>query len=140
MKKKYLALLLLFQMILFSKTSGQAVGIGTSTVSGFPLSTLDIGGNLGFTISTSLVNTTQPSVNSVVLYSTYNGTATTSMPAASTTYLRRIYIVSYAGGNKTSMSLSPLTYYDLTHTLISSIPNNTSIMIICDGQNWLQIL
>lgn len=144
MKKKYFILLLLVEVILVSITSGQAVGIGTSVASGFPLSTLDISGTFGFTISkntgveTATVLAAQPGY-STVLYTQTNGQLTVTLPTASATYFRRIYILSYAVGNKSSITISP-SYFDLTHTANTLLLFGKSIMLICDGTSWLQIL
>ena len=149
MKNKIILLILLAQLALFAKISAQAVGITTSTTpaSTFPASTLDVQGSLGFTLATN--PSSALATGAVVLYNNSSSGATLVLPTITTTntYLNRIYILAnaytsawaIAQTSPVDVTASQTFYYTLGNGKAVSIPNNSSVIIISDGTNWVQI-
>ncbi len=104
-------------------------GINTSS----PSSALEVNGGFATTISTQtgsgsvLLNN-----NASVWY--FTGTASVSLPSASFSRNRRYIIV-----NRSASARSISSYTNLAGTTSTSIPANSSIEIISNGSNWLQI-
>ena len=140
--------MLLAQLALIAKITAQAVGITTNTITAsmFPASTLDVQGSFGINLATNPTNALLS--GAVVLYNTTSG-ATLALPTISTTttYLNRMYILA----NRTTalwgiVQTSPVDntasqtfYYNLINDKAVSVPPSSSVIIISDGTNWLQI-
>ena len=148
MKTKIILLMLFTQITLFSKITAQAVGITTSTtpLSTFPASTLDVQGSLGFNLATNPANAL--TAGAVVLYNSAS-TSTLTLPTinTTTTYINRIYILAnrttsiwpIAQTSPVDLSASQTFYYSLSNNKATSVAANSSVIIISDGTNWLQI-
>ncbi len=104
------------------------VGIGINA----PKSSLEINGAVATTIKTIANNTTLD--NTAEVWYVTNPCSLT-LPAANTATNRRYIIVNRATG---SVTISP-AYFLMTGTTSSSITIASSIEIISDGTNWLQI-
>jgi hypothetical protein len=105
------------------------IGIATTT----PSSTLDVEGSFGTNISKQTGAATLDNT-AAVWYFTGSGSIT--LPSASTCTNRRYVIVNRTGSSK---SFSGSSFNNLSGTSTSSISQNSSIEIISDGSNWLQI-
>ena len=141
---------LLSQLVLMANINAQAVGITTATsvVAGFPASTLDVQGSLGLNLATN--PTSALTTGAVVLYNNSSSPPSLALPVISTTatYLNRIYIlanvaqavwpiIQSAAVNATTVTQA--FFYNLANTKTYSVPANTSVIIISDGTNWIQI-
>lgn len=147
MKNKIILLMLLSQLVLMANITAQSVGITTATpANGFPASTLDVQGSLGVNLVTN--PTSALTTGAVVLYN--NSTSVTpvslALPLITTgnTYLNRIYILANATALPwailQSTTLNATTFfYNLINNKTVSVPANSSVIIISDGTNWLQI-
>jgi hypothetical protein len=116
------------KMILNSTGS---LGIGTTT----PKSVLDVSGAVGFKISTQSSTGSSPITldNSATVWY-FTGTSPITLPTASSCANRIYKIVNRNGSNRTISSFT-----NLSGTATTSILANSSIEIISDGTNWLQI-
>ena len=148
MKNKIIMLMLLAQVAWLAKITAQSVGITTSTtpLSTFPASTLDVQGSLGINLATNPTNALL--AGAVVLYNKTSG-ATLILPTISTTntYLNRIYILANATtaiwaivqASPVDVNASQTFYYNFIAGKSVSVPASSSVIIISDGTNWLQI-
>jgi hypothetical protein len=106
------------------------VGIGIAN----PLSTMDINGSF----ATTLVKSSGTGVLTLDgfggVYYVVTAVSSIALPTANTCTNRRYIIVNRSGTAKTISS-----YTDLTGVASTSLPNNTSVEVISDGTNWLQI-
>ena len=137
------------QLALSAKINAQAVGITTSTTTAatFPASTLDVQGSLGMNLATNPSNALL--AGAVVLYNNSPTLITLALPTISTTntYLNRIYILANATTaawvilqtSPVNTSASQTFYYTLSNAKAVSVAANSSVIIISDGNNWLQI-
>ena len=140
--------MLLSQLVLMAKITAQAVGITTSTTiaSTFPASTLDVQGSLGINFATNPTNALL--AGAIVLYNS-SSTATLVLPTinTATTYLNRIYILAnrttsawaIAQTSPVDNTASQTFFYNLSNGKSVAVPANSSVIIISDGTNWLQI-
>ena len=135
------------QVAILTKTTAQFFGVSGGAIF-TPLSTLEVRGTFGanlFKDTSSTSKTTAANIiilNSTVLFSdlTGNGRASLQIPAASPSLLNRVYIIANASGNGFDWDLqNSVYYYDLFNAPKNLVTANTSIMIICNGTNWLQI-
>lgn len=149
MKFKMIMILLLVQVVMVTKTKAQFFGVSDGTIFK-PLSTLDIRGSFGINLfkDTSSTSTATAAaaiiLNSTVLYSNLTGGGRTSLqiPAPSSTYLNRVYIIANApsaSGGKDWGLQNGVFYYDLLNVKTYAVLTDTSVMIICNGTDWLQI-
>ena len=149
MKFKMIIILLLIQVAIVTKTKAQFFGVSNGTVF-TPLSTLDVRGTFGANLfkDTSSTSTSSAAaaiiLNSALLYSNLTGLGRTSLqiPAASSAYLNRVYIIANGpsnSGGKTWELQNGVFYYDLFNIKTLAVPVGTSVIIICDGTQWLQI-
>lgn len=149
MRCRLILLLLLMQTLIVTKTSAQFFGVSEGTIF-TPLSTLDVRGSFGAALFKDLNSNSVATavaaitLNSTVIYSNLTGDGRTSLqiPVPGPAYLNRVYIMvnaSSTSGGKSWDLQSPVFYYDLFNTKISTVPLNTSVMIICNGTDWLQI-
>ena len=149
MRCRLILLLLLMQIITVTKTSAQFFGISEGAVF-TPVSTLDVRGSFGaalFKDVSSNSNATANAaitLNSTVIFSNLTGDGRTSLqiPAPSNVYLNRVYIIVNApstSGGKSWDIANGVFYYDLFNAKIATVPLNSSVMIICNGTDWLQI-
>ena len=149
MKTKIIVFMLLGQLALMVNISAQAVGITTSTTTAttFPASTLDVQGSFGMNLATNPTNALL--AGAVVLYNNSSSGATLALPTITTTntYLNRIYILANAYTSAwaitqtapTDGSTSQNFYYTLANGTAVLVPANSSVIIISDGKNWVQI-
>ena len=140
--------MLLVQLAFIAKITAQAVGIttNTTTVSTFPASTLDVQGSLGINLATNPTNALL--AGAVVLYNSAS-TATLTLPTinTTTTYVNRVYILvnrttsiwAIAQTSPVDLTASQTFYYNLFNNKAVSVAANSSVIIISDGTNWLQI-
>ena len=140
--------MLLAQLALMANITAQAVGITASTtpLSTFPASTLDVQGSLGINLAT---NPTNALLAGAVVLINNSSTSTLALPTISplTTYINRIYILV----NRTTAAwviaqtvpvdtnASQTFYYNLSNVKTLSVLPNSSVIIISDATNWLQI-
>ena len=111
--------------------SSGKVGIGTAS----PNSTLEVNGAMATTISKQAGTTAVTLDNTAsVWYFTGAATATVTLPTASTCTNRRYVIVNRLGSARTISS-----YNNLSGIGTTSLAANSSVEIISDGTNWLQI-
>ena len=130
MKNKILMLMIVGQLSFIAGVEAQNVGI--SYTSPFvPLSTLDVNGSVGLSLSTSAATAT-----STVLYNSSATPTALTLPTPSISNINRVYIITNASA--TLWNVSP-SYLNLTRTSTPQVPINLGIMIISDGTNWLQI-
>jgi len=120
-----------YSSTLFNVMDNGNVGLGTAA----PLSALEINGAVATTIKTVTASTTLD--NTAEVWYTTTAGITLGLPIASTVKNRR-YIIVYKGTVATSISISP-AFIPLALTGGTTVGNNTSIEIISDGTNWLQI-
>jgi hypothetical protein len=106
------------------------VGIGIMA----PLSTLHVVGSVGATVKSGLVAGTTNPDNTASIWSYNSGTGTITLPAAAS-YQNRLYIIV----NKTAAAVSISSYYDKAGTAQTNLLAATSITIVSDGSNWVQI-
>jgi hypothetical protein len=112
-------------VVLFNGNSGLNTNV--------PLSTLEVNGGFATTISTqSGSGSVTLNNNAAVWY--FTGTASVTLPTASTVTNRRYIIVNRSASARTISSYTSLAGFATT-----SIPNNSSIEIISNGTSWLQI-
>ena len=149
MRYRLILLLILMLVLIVTKTSAQFFGVSGGTIF-IPLSTLEIRGSFGAALFKDISsNSTATAVaaitlNSTVIYSNLTGDGRTSLqiPAPGNAYLNRVYIIvnapSSSGGKSWDLQ-SPVFYYDLFNAKITSVPVNSSVIIICNGTDWLQI-
>ena len=149
MKNKIIFFTLLSQLVLMVNITAQSVGITTATTpaAGFPASTLDVQGSLGLNLATNPASAL--TTGAVVLYNSSSSINTLALPviSATTTYLNRIYILANAASIPWAIiqtlpvntSASQTFFYDLLNNKALSVPKNSSVIIISDGTNWLQI-
>jgi trimeric autotransporter adhesin len=107
-----------------------SVGIGTTT----PLSTLDVTGSLGMTVKNSQVAGTNNPDNTASIWLYTSGTGTITLPTAASS-ARRMYVIV----NKTGATLNISSYTNLTGAATTTFATATSITILSDGTNWMQI-
>ena len=148
MKTKIILLMLIVQVALMAKITAQAVGItsSTTTATTFPASTLDVQGSLGINLATNPTNALL--AGAVVLFNS-SSTASLVLPTINTitTYINRIYILAnrtatnWAIAQTTPIDLnaSQTFYYNLLNVKTTLVLPNSSVIIISDGSNWLQI-
>jgi hypothetical protein len=105
------------------------VGIGTNS----PKSLFDVSGSVGYAITTTTANLTLDATNYSVIIT--GGTPTITLPAASSSNARRIYvIVNQTGANRTIS-----TYIALDGSNKTTVASKVSITIQSDCTNWYQI-
>ena len=147
MKFKLILITLLIQVTIITKAKAQFFGVSDGTLF-TPLSTLDIRGTLGVNLfkDTSSTSTATAAaaiiLNSTVLYSSLNGNGRSSLqlPAPASAYLNRVYIITNSTpNNKTWDIQNGVFYYDFKNVQIFKVVENTAIMIICNGTDWVQI-
>ena len=149
MKFKVIVLLLLMQVAIVTKTTAQFFGVGGGTLF-TPLSTLEVRGTFGANLFKDVSKTSTASaaaaiiLNSTIIYTNLNGNGRTSLqiPAPGSTYLNRVYIIVNApppSGGKVWGLENTVFYYNLLNAQTTSVKVGESVMIICDGTNWLQI-
>jgi hypothetical protein len=114
--------------IAFFKNDGNA-GINTNA----PVNKLDVNGAIGIKFITSASTGTVNLDNSASIWM-FTNTATIGLPTASTC-TNRIYTIINRSGSSRTIS----TFISLTGVNTTTITNNTSIEIISNGSNWLQI-
>ena len=126
-------MMMVAQVALCVGVNAQNIGIGSSSFT--PVSTLDVQGTVGMTITGSGTGTTTlaPTTSTVLYNSTSSATALT-LPSASS-FTNRIYIIT----NASSTTWTITSYFNLSHTAVTLVPIQTGIMLISDGTNWLQI-
>jgi hypothetical protein len=105
------------------------VGIGTQ----LPLSTLEIVGGFGTKVSTQ-TGSTAVTLNNTASVWYFTGTASVTLPTASSCTSRRYTIINRNAAAKTITSFT-----NLSGIATTSIAANSSIEIISNGTNWLQI-
>ena len=148
MKNKIIFFMLLSQLVLMATITAQSVGIttGTTLASTFPASTLDVQGSLGVNLVTNPISAL--TTGAVVLYNNSAGTTPVSLAlpiiTTTTTYLNRIYILANATALpwaiiQSTPANTSYYFYNLLNKQSTSVPANTSVIIISDGTNWLQI-
>lgn len=150
MKKKILLLIVVLQIGFAKVTTAQNVGVTYSSTAFVPLSTLDVQGSVGLTItggvattsSTSTTYTTVAPSTSTVLYNN-SATPTSITLADPTTCTNRVYIITNVSANAWKIVANAATnagsYNNLSNVSTTSIPAYTGIIIISDGTNWRQI-
>lgn len=111
-------------------TDAVNVGIGTTA----PLSTLDLNGSLGMTVKNSQIAGTNNPNNTASIWLYTSGAGTITLPAAATN-TNRMYIIV----NKTGATLNISSYTDLMGIAATTLATATSITILSDGANWMQI-
>ena len=147
--KRKIILLLLILVALVLNTKAQFFGI-SGGAKFTPLSTLDVRGTFGANLwkDTSSTSTAAANaaiiLNSTFLYSNLTGGGRTSLqiPTPGTNYLNRVYVIanspSPSGGKDWDLK-NGVYYYNLFNVKTLTVPLNTSVMIICNGTDWLQI-
>lgn len=116
--------------VLSSVDESGNIGAGTAA----PNSTLEVNGTVAVKLFTSSGNSAITLGSSASIYYISSNVSSISFPSASSC-ANRIYTIV----NRTNGSRSTSNYTSLTGTTASSIASNTSIQIISDGSNWLQI-
>lgn len=97
-----------------------------------PLSTFDVNGSAGSSITTTTSNITLDITHSTVVLT--GGTPTVTLPAASTCN-RRIYtIINNSGGSRNISS-----YINLGGSAVTTIANSTAITVQSNGTSWYRI-
>lgn len=109
--------------------TGGNVGIGVTT----PKSLLEVNGAVGFKISTQSGNTAITIDNTATVWY-FTGTASINLPAANTSTNRLYRIVNRSNTTRTISS-----FMNLNGTTTTSMNANSTLEIISDGSNWLQI-
>jgi hypothetical protein len=104
------------------------IGIATTT----PSSTLDVEGSFGTNISKQTGAATLDNTATVWYFTSNNGTVT--LPAASGAINRRYVIVNRYGSARAISS-----FVGISGGTINSLNSNSSVELISDGTNWLQI-
>jgi hypothetical protein len=104
------------------------IGIATTT----PSSTLDVEGSFGTNISKQTGAATLDNTATVWYFTSNNGTVT--LPAASGAINRRYVIVNRYGSSRTISS-----FISISGNITTTLSSNTSVELISDGTNWLQI-
>lgn len=110
-------------------TTDTKVGIGTTA----PNSILEVSGSFATKISTQSGSGSVSLNNSASVWY-FTGTASVVLPAASGCINRRYVIVNRSASARTTTSFN-----NLSGTTTTSIAANSSIEVISDGSNWLQI-
>lgn len=110
-------------------TGAGYVGVGNIT----PNSTLEVGGSVGYGITSTSSNITLDVTNYTVILS--SGTPTVTLPAAASTNARRIYVIV----NQTGAARTTSTYKNFSNTNTTTVAANSSITIQSDGSNWYRI-
>ncbi len=110
------------------------LGIGTvGNTSSAVNSTLEVAGSVAYNITTTSSNLTLDATHYTVIIT--GGTPTITLPAASSSNARRIYvIVNQTGGSRTIS-----TYKDFGGNNATTIPTVSSITIQSNGTNWYRI-
>lgn len=112
------------------KTGGN-LGINTTT----PNSTLEVNGSFALKVVTSnSPNVTLDNTATVYNLTSPANSASITLPAASSC-TNRIYIIVNRGSKSKSIS----SYTDLSGAAVTTMSAGTSIEIISDGSNWLQL-
>jgi len=113
-------------------TGSNAVSVGIGTTA--PVSTLDVVGSVGMTVKNNQTAGTNNPDNTASIWIYTSGAGSITIPAASSCTNRCYVIV-----NKTGSTVNTSTYSDLTNTAQTTIATASSITIVSDGSNWLQI-
>lgn len=149
MNYRMLFLMLLIQVTIITKSTAQFFGVSGGAIF-TPLSTLDVRGTFGANLlkDVSSYSTSNAAaaiiLNSTVIYSNLTGDGRSSLqiPAPGITYTNRVYIIvnvpGTSGGKSWDLQNS-VFYYDLFNAKITTVPLDTSVMIICNGTDWVQI-
>ncbi|UAY50640.1 beta strand repeat-containing protein [Ferruginibacter albus] len=116
---------------IFNPSGAGNMGIGTTS----PNSELEVNGAVATKLSKQTGSSAVTLDNTAAVWY-FTGSASISLPAASTCTNRRYVIVNRYS---TSSTKSISSYTDLTGASATTIAKNTSIEIISDGSNWLQI-
>ena len=109
--------------------TGGYTGIGTNA----PKSLLEVNGAIGLKISTQSGSTAVTLDNTATVWY-FTGTASIILPTASTCTNRLYRIVNRQGSSRTISS-----FINTSGTATTSISTNSTVEIISDGTNWLQI-
>lgn len=116
-------------------TSGGRLTMLDNGYTGFnataPKSRLEVNGTFATAIKT---NTSSVSLDETATIWDFTGGNINSFPSASTCPNRRYIII-----NRTTTIMSCPVYLNFTNTNSSTIPANSSIEIVSNGTNWLQI-
>jgi hypothetical protein len=111
-------------------TAAGYVGINTAT----PLSTVDVAGSVGTSIVLTSANLTLDETNYTVIISS-GSTPTITLPTASATNARRIYVIV----NQTSAARTISSYKNFSNAAATTIAATSSITLQSDGTNWYRI-
>jgi hypothetical protein len=104
------------------------IGIATTT----PTSTLDVNGSFGTNISKQTGAATLDNTSAVWYFTSNNGAVT--LPAASSALNRRYVIV-----NRYGSARNITLFISIAGNQTTSLGSNSSVELISDGTNWLQI-
>ena len=149
MKYRMILLLLLIQVTVITKTTAQFFGVsGGATFT--PLSTLDVRGTFGVNLFKDVSKTSTASaaasiiLNSVIIYTgiTGNGRTSLQIPAPGSIYLNRVYFIVNAPapkGGKVWALENSVFFYNLFNVPTTNVKVGESVIIICNGTDWLQI-
>ena len=110
------------------------LGIGTvGNTSSAVNSTLEVAGSVAYNITTTGSNLTLDATHYTVIIT--SGTPTITLPAASSSNARRIYVIV----NQTGTSRTISTYKDFGGNNATTIPTVSSITIQSNGTSWYRI-
>jgi hypothetical protein len=109
--------------------TGGYVGIGATA----PKSLLEVNGSVGFKISIQSGSTSITLDNTASVWY-FSGSASINLPAANTSTNRLYRIV-----NRSNTARIISTFTNLSGTSTTSLSANSTLEIISDGSNWLQI-
>lgn len=119
--------------VVLGGTGADAVNVGIANPT--PLSTVDINGTLGVKVKSAQVAGTNNPDNTASIWLYATGTGVITLPAAAT-YTNRLYIIV----NQTGAARTISSFQNMTGAAQTTLANATSITIMSNGANWLQVL